>query len=241
MWAIGEPSGPIENGTTYIVRPRIEPRNRPVSVVAHLGRVAPVVGRAGVLLALGADERAVLDARDVAGVRQRQVGVRPLGVGRAARTCPRRPAPGTSAVVLLRRAVAPVDRVGLRERPPPPRPSRSSFAIRGRATVVADVVLIARGTSAPWVGSMSARRVLLASRRRRPTRRCPRRAAGSPGVLRGTSTRRLNSATSMPSWLKTRGVHLDRAAVGLGPRLALLEHLGLARTACRRGTPAPGG
>ena len=25
MWAIGEPSGPIENGMTYIVRPRIAP------------------------------------------------------------------------------------------------------------------------------------------------------------------------------------------------------------------------
>ena len=32
MCAIGEPSGPIENGTTYIVRPRIEPRKRPSSV-----------------------------------------------------------------------------------------------------------------------------------------------------------------------------------------------------------------
>ena len=32
MWAIGEPSGPIENGTTYIVRPRIEPRKRSLSV-----------------------------------------------------------------------------------------------------------------------------------------------------------------------------------------------------------------
>ena len=31
MWAIGEPSGPIENGTTYIVRPRIAPSNRPSS------------------------------------------------------------------------------------------------------------------------------------------------------------------------------------------------------------------
>ena len=31
MWAIGEPSGPIENGTTYIVRPCIDPRNRPSS------------------------------------------------------------------------------------------------------------------------------------------------------------------------------------------------------------------
>jgi hypothetical protein len=27
MCAIGEPSGPIEKGTTYIVRPCIEPRN----------------------------------------------------------------------------------------------------------------------------------------------------------------------------------------------------------------------
>ena len=25
MWAMGEPSGPIENGTTYIVRPRMAP------------------------------------------------------------------------------------------------------------------------------------------------------------------------------------------------------------------------
>ena len=51
MWAIGEPSGPIEKGTTYIVRPFIEPLKRPFERLAHLGRVAPVVGRAGVLLA----------------------------------------------------------------------------------------------------------------------------------------------------------------------------------------------
>ena len=48
MWAIGEPSGPIENGTTYIVRPFIEPLKRPLELLAHLGRVAPVVGRPGV-------------------------------------------------------------------------------------------------------------------------------------------------------------------------------------------------
>src|SRR5919106_2870086 len=35
--AIGEPSGPIENGTTYMVRPRIEPRKRPLSV----SRISP--------------------------------------------------------------------------------------------------------------------------------------------------------------------------------------------------------
>jgi hypothetical protein len=28
---IGEPTGPIENGTTYIVRPRMQPSNRPFS------------------------------------------------------------------------------------------------------------------------------------------------------------------------------------------------------------------
>jgi hypothetical protein len=32
MCAIREPSGPIENGTTYIVRPRMECRNSSVSV-----------------------------------------------------------------------------------------------------------------------------------------------------------------------------------------------------------------
>ena len=30
MWAMRDPRGPIENGTTYMVRPRIEPLNRPV-------------------------------------------------------------------------------------------------------------------------------------------------------------------------------------------------------------------
>ena len=36
-WEIREPSGPIENGTTYIVRPLIEPRNSPSSSA----RIAP--------------------------------------------------------------------------------------------------------------------------------------------------------------------------------------------------------
>ena len=50
--AIGDPSGPIENGTTYIVRPRIEPRNSSVSVSRISVGIAPVVRRAGVVLAL---------------------------------------------------------------------------------------------------------------------------------------------------------------------------------------------
>src|ERR1044072_5828104 len=31
MWAIGEPSGPIEKGTTYMVRPTMQPLKRPFS------------------------------------------------------------------------------------------------------------------------------------------------------------------------------------------------------------------
>ena len=53
MWAIGEPSGPMLNGTTYIVRPFIAPVYSAVHLGAHLGGVAPVVGGAGVAL-LGA-------------------------------------------------------------------------------------------------------------------------------------------------------------------------------------------
>ena len=62
-----------------------------------------------------ADEGAVLDARDVAGVRARQVGVRPLGVGERLERAllDQLPAEG---VVLLRRPVAPVDRARLRQR-----------------------------------------------------------------------------------------------------------------------------
>ena len=32
IWAIGEPIGPMENGITYIVRPRMQPSNSPASV-----------------------------------------------------------------------------------------------------------------------------------------------------------------------------------------------------------------
>ncbi len=32
-WAMWEPSGPIEKGTTYMVRPRIEPSKIPLRVI----------------------------------------------------------------------------------------------------------------------------------------------------------------------------------------------------------------
>ena len=60
----------------------------------HLGRVAPVVGRAGVVLVLGADEGAVLDPGDVG--RGRRGRGRSSGAWRrrGARRCPRRSGPG---------------------------------------------------------------------------------------------------------------------------------------------------
>jgi hypothetical protein len=47
MCAIGEPSGPIENGRTYIVRPSMQPSNRPLSVARiSVGSVQLFVGPA---------------------------------------------------------------------------------------------------------------------------------------------------------------------------------------------------
>ena len=67
-WEISPPSGPMQNGTTYMVRPRMQPSKISPNVWRISAGRDPVVGRAGVLLALGADERAVLDPGDVAGV-----------------------------------------------------------------------------------------------------------------------------------------------------------------------------
>ena len=50
MWAIGEPSGPIENGTTYIVRPFIGSGVELGQLGSHLGGIAPVVVRSGLVL-----------------------------------------------------------------------------------------------------------------------------------------------------------------------------------------------
>jgi hypothetical protein len=78
MWAIGEPSGPIENGTTYIVRPAMQPSNRPFRVWRiSSGAVQLLVGPA-CFLGVGTDEGAVFDARDVARIGAGQVGIRAL-------------------------------------------------------------------------------------------------------------------------------------------------------------------
>jgi hypothetical protein len=77
---------------------------------AHLGGVAPVVGRTGVGLVLRADERAVLDARDVTRVRVRVVAVRTLRLGQFGEGA-RVDEQLAQFVVLLGRSVAPVDTI----------------------------------------------------------------------------------------------------------------------------------
>ena len=80
IWAIGEPSGPIENGMTYIVRPRIEPRNSarprlsPSMARISAGAIQLLVGPASSWRR--ANERAILDPGDVAGGRHGQVALR---------------------------------------------------------------------------------------------------------------------------------------------------------------------
>ena len=114
IWAMSEPSGPMLKGMTYIVRPFMQPSNRPSSMpFISSGSIQLFVGPASSLL-LRADVRAVFDAGDVARVGSGEEAVRPLlGVQLDERA-------GVDhllaqAVVLLVRAVAPVDVVGLAE------------------------------------------------------------------------------------------------------------------------------
>jgi hypothetical protein len=74
----------------------------------HLVRIAPVVRRPRVLLPLGADEGPILDPGDVAGVGAGEVGVRPLGVGKLVEGAVIDQVLA-EAVVLLGRAIAPMD------------------------------------------------------------------------------------------------------------------------------------
>ena len=73
-----EPTGPITYGTTYIVRPFIEPsKSAPSFSYASSGAIQLLVGP-GLVLRRRADERELLDARDVVRVRAVQVAAREL-------------------------------------------------------------------------------------------------------------------------------------------------------------------
>ena len=72
-------SGPMQNGITYMVRPRIEPRYSSVMVAfISAGSIQLLVGPAS-SGSHGADEGALLDPRDVVGVGGGPERVRLLG------------------------------------------------------------------------------------------------------------------------------------------------------------------
>ena len=108
------PSGPMLNGTTYMVRPLIDPSKSGRRVSPHLVRGHPVVGRAGVLFALGADVGAVLDPGDVLGVGAREEAVRALLLVQLDERAGLDEL-GGQPVPLLLRAVGPDHAVGLGE------------------------------------------------------------------------------------------------------------------------------
>ena len=117
---------------------------------AHLVGLAPVVVRAGVVLVGGADERAVLDAGDVAGVGVGPVAVRPLGlVERRERAAGDEL--GAQPVVLLGGAVAPVDVVGLQDALPSGRPTAAAARCRSVRSSCARL----RGGAAQWCTSVA--------------------------------------------------------------------------------------
>ncbi|MNV69535.1 hypothetical protein D3C71_1624500 [compost metagenome] len=83
--------------------------------MAHLGRIGPVVGGAGVFRPVGTDERAIFHARHVGRVRAGQEGIGPLGGVEPAHRA------GldhlfAQAVVFFLRTVAPYNVIGLGQR-----------------------------------------------------------------------------------------------------------------------------
>ena len=132
--AIGEPAGPWRRGRRTACDRAIAALESPSSGSRASPSGPPVVGRPGVLLGLGADERAVLDARNVARIAARQIRVRTLGLARAACNVRRRRAPGTDGRT-PRQSRRPVDRRGLRERRHLLHPESELAVLRRRPSV----------------------------------------------------------------------------------------------------------
>ena len=73
-WAIGEPSGPMLNGTTYIVRPAIDPANRPRRIgIISLGSIQLLVGPASSSLRAQMKVRSSTRATSLASLRARKL------------------------------------------------------------------------------------------------------------------------------------------------------------------------
>ncbi len=70
-WLIFEPSGPMQNGTTYIVRPRMHPANRPSSVPRiSCGAIQLLVGPASTSCSLQMKVRSSTRATSLGSERQ---------------------------------------------------------------------------------------------------------------------------------------------------------------------------
>ena len=74
MWAMGEPRGPIEKGTTYIVRPRMQPSNSLLRVsFISLGAIQLLVGPESPLLMVQIKVRSSTRATSEGSERQRKL------------------------------------------------------------------------------------------------------------------------------------------------------------------------
>ncbi len=202
MWAMGEPSGSHREGD-HVHRAAL---HRPAEQVGedrlHLGRVAPVVGGSGIDLVGRADVGAVLDPGYVAGIGVRPVAVRPLGVAQ----------PGEGAgvdeflaepVVLLGRAVAPLDAVRRRQGGDLVDPGEELGVLGGRGTSIilqSLSQLRPTGLAGPVAGGgsdgvpmstsePSRRRVARPSASRSNTTRCPCRSIRKIEPARASAAR----------------------------------------------------
>ena len=114
MWAIGEPTGPMLKGITYIVRPFIEPSNFGVRMAFILsGAIQLLVGPASSLFFEQMYVRSSTRATSLGWLRARKQFGPQLRVEPDERAG--RDHLVAQPVVLLLRAVAPVDLVGLAE------------------------------------------------------------------------------------------------------------------------------
>ena len=178
----------------------MQPLNFSAQQRAHLARVAPVVGRAGVVLGLRADERAVLDARDVARVRAARGRSSGAWRPRAARTCRPRRAPAHSRSYSSAEPSHQWTSSGSHSSTASSTQSRSR-SVGGRDSGFRGHL----GSPTPVAGT----------------------AQSSPGRV-GHQHEPLELGHEHAVLVEHARVHAHRAAVGLGLRLAHLEHLGLA-------------
>ena len=115
MWEIADPSGPIENGTTYIVRPSIEPSNSSLSAVRiSSGSRQLFVGPASASFLEQMNVRSSTRATSPGSDSARYEFGRLASDSRS--KVPSIDERLRKTVVLLRRPVAPVDLVGLGQR-----------------------------------------------------------------------------------------------------------------------------